>query len=615
VTGVIAASVVAPRRPTFALVSGLESGSNGVGAVRTDAVRGRSWEYGRRRVSEERNGAVNAVDTLRRVAAGEAVRDGVGGQPSVGAARSTEPLDGRERRQLDVIRRFGTVGALLLAMGSLGAGAAPVFNPVWGLPVFSLFSRMTTVSLAIAFTGVFMIVIAWLGLGRLSLPGRERMVSLPQMARTLVMWTAPLVFTVPMFSKDVYSYLAQSEIAARGLDPYTVGPAEALGNADPLTRSVPTMWRDTPSPYGPLFLVVGRGITWITGEHVVMGVAFHRLLALLGFAMIVWALPRLARRFGINPVSALWLGAANPLVLFHLVVGVHNESLAIGLMLVGIELGLRRMPRCAPGGPYPPWQQGELLWYGIGATVITLGAAVKIPAALALGFLGVMIARRRGGRWSHLFSTAAALMVIFLAVLALASLGSGLGFGWATTLNTANLIKSWMAPMTALGFGAGGLGIILGLGNHIDAAITVSRMVGTLLGPLLAAKLLLDSFRWRLRPMIGLGAALGAVLVLGSTLQPWYLLWAAIPLASAAGNTRFRTAATIVSAAFAVALPTTGTTFDGRTYQLPYAYIAATIVVIIALLVVRKYVPTRPRRAATPVGPVDAGPGAARLPG
>jgi alpha-1,6-mannosyltransferase len=546
------------------------------------------------------------MDTLLHVTADGAVREDVNGRPPVAAAGSTEPLDGRERKQLDVIRRFGTVGALLLAMGSLGAGAAPVFNPVWGLPVFSLFSRMTTVSLAIAFTGLFMVVLAWLGLGRLSLPGRERMVSLPQMARTLVMWTAPLVLTVPMFSKDVYSYLAQSEIAARGLDPYTVGPAEALGNADPLTRSVPTMWRDTPSPYGPLFLVVGRGITWITGEHVVMGVALHRVLALLGFAMIVWALPRLARRFGINPVSALWLGAANPLVLFHLVVGVHNEALAIGLMLVGIELGLRRMPRCAPGGPYPPWQQGELLWYAIGATVITMGAAVKIPAALALGFLGVMIARRRGGRWSHLFSTAAALMVIFLAVLALASLGSGLGFGWATTLNTANMIKSWMAPMTALGFGAGGLGIILGLGNHIDAAITVSRLVGTALGPLLAAKLLLDSFRWRLRPMIGLGAALGAVLVFGATVQPWYLLWAAIPLATAVGNTRFRTGATAISAAFAVALPTTGTTFDGRTYQLPYAYIAAAIVVLIALFLVRNHVPTRPRRKPAPTAIADS---------
>jgi alpha-1,6-mannosyltransferase len=207
-----------------------------------------------------------------------------------------------------------------------------------------------------------------------------------------------------------------------------------------------------------------------------------------------------------------------------------------------------------------------------------------------------MIARRWGGRWKHLLYTAGALLVIFLVVVTVISFGSGLGMGWTSTLNTATAVKSWMAPMTALGFGAGGMGVVLGLGNHIDAAINVSRMVGTLLGPLLAAKLLLDSFRWRLRPMIGLGAALGAVLVFGATVQPWYLLWAAIPLASAAGNTRFRMAATIISAAFAVALPPTGTTFDFRTYQLPYAYVGAAIVVAVAVFLVRKHVPTRPRR-------------------
>ena len=499
-----------------------------------------------------------------------------------------------------MVRRFGTVGALLLALGSLGAGAAPVFNPVFRLPVLSLFTRMPTVALAIAFTGMFMVVLAWLALGRLCWPGRERLISVPQLARTLVMWITPLVFTVPMFSKDVYSYLAQSEIAARGLDPYSVGPAGALGNDDPLTRGVPTMWRDTPSPYGPLFITVGKAINWLTGNHVVAGVVLHRVLALIGLAMIVWALPRLARRFGVEPVSALWLGAANPLVLFHLVVGVHNEALAIGLMLVGFELALRGMPKVGPEGPFPPWQRGELLWYGVGTTVITLGAAVKIPAALALGFLGVMIARRLGGRWRHLIGTATVLAVVFLTVLTATALGSGLGYGWVTTLNTANTIKSWMAPMTSLGFGAGGLGILLGLGNHIDAAITVSRLVGAVLGPLIAAKLLLDSFRWRLRPMIGLGAALGAVLVLGATVQPWYLLWAAIPLATAAGNTRFRTGATIVCALLALALPPTGNTFDGRTFVLPYTYAAAVIVVILAVLVVYRHVPRRPQRITTP---------------
>ncbi|MFC5288040.1 polyprenol phosphomannose-dependent alpha 1,6 mannosyltransferase MptB [Actinokineospora guangxiensis] len=510
-----------------------------------------------------------------------------------GAAASDEApgtaLNAAERRQLDVIRRFGTVGALLLLLGSLGAGAAPVFNPVLRLPVLSLFSRMTTVSIAVGFTGVFMLVLAWLALGRMTRSARVRVLSLPQMARTLVMWITPLVFTVPSFSRDVYSYLAQSEIAALGMDPYTQGPAQALGVEHPLTQGVPTVWRETPSPYGPLFLSLGRIVNWLTGGHVVWGVAMHRLLALVGLAMIIWALPRLARRFGVNQVGALWLGAANPLVLFHLVVGVHNESLAIGLMLVGFELALRRMPWVGPDGPFPPWQPGELLGYAVGAAVITLGAAVKIPAALALGFLGVMIARRLGGRWKHLFAVAGALMVVFGVVLTAASLGSGLGYGWVATLNTASTIKSWLAPMTALGFAAGGLGMLLGLGNHIDAAVTVSRMVGTLIGPLIAAKLLLDSFRWKLRPLTGLGVALGAVLVFGATVQPWYLLWAAIPLAAAAGDTKFRVAATGVSVVLAVVLNTTGAPFDGRTFQLPYAYIAATITTAIAVLIARKH--------------------------
>jgi alpha-1,6-mannosyltransferase len=49
-----------------------------------------------------------------------------------------------------------------------------------------------------------------------------------------------------------------------------------------------------------------------------------------------------------------------------------------------------------------------------------------------------------------------------------------------------------------------------------------------------------------------------------------------------------------------VALPPTGTTFDGRTYQLPYAYIAAAVVTTIALVLVRKYLPSRPRRQPQP---------------
>src|SRR3712207_6306876 len=158
------------------------------------------------------------------------------------------------------------------------------------------------------------------------------------------MWAVPLALAPPMFSKDVYSYLAQSAIFARGLDPYVLGAGPALGVDDPLTRTIPTIWRDTPAPYGPLFLLLGRGITALTGSDVILGVYAHRALALCGLLLILWARPRLARRCGLDPGLAMWLGAANPLVLFHLVSGIHNEALMLGLTLTGLELGLRARP-------------------------------------------------------------------------------------------------------------------------------------------------------------------------------------------------------------------------------------------------------------------------------
>ena len=153
------------------------------------------------------------------------------------AITSGAGLDPTETRQLDAVRRFGTVGALLMGLGSLGAGTAPVLgNPVVGHLVFGLFPRMPTASLAVAYTGIAMVVLAWLWLGALVKPGRARLVSRRQMDRLMLLWAAPLLVAPPMFSRDVYSYLAQSAMVNRGLDPYVLGPAEALGVDHPLVR-------------------------------------------------------------------------------------------------------------------------------------------------------------------------------------------------------------------------------------------------------------------------------------------------------------------------------------------------------------------------------------------
>jgi alpha-1,6-mannosyltransferase len=488
-------------------------------------------------------------------------------------------------------RRLGLTGTLLMGIGALGAGALPVPNPLFGLRVISLPARNATAAIAITYAGMGMLVLAWLWIGRM-LRARGAVAPAPdrhQLARTGLLWALPLALAPPMFSKDVYSYLAQSAIAARGLDPYSLGPAAALGVDDPLTRTIPTIWRDTPAPYGPLFLELGRGITALTGSDVIRGLFAHRVLALCGVALMIWALPRLARRCDLDAGLVLWLAAANPLVLFHLVSGIHNEGLMIGLMLAGAELCLRGLDRAPPhrGGLREPL-------FLAGAVVVALGASVKLPAILALGFLGMEAARRRGGRARDVAAAAAVLGAVAAAVVVALGLGSGLGFGWIGTQGTANVIRSWMSLSTDLGQLSGQVGILAGLGDHTDTVLTITRGAGGIAAAAVCVRLLLGVLHGRLDPVTGLGVGLGAVVLLGPVVHPWYLLWAAIPLAATRGMPRHRRAALAASALLAVMLPPTGSDFAFRSFQLPLAILAGIVILVVALLAVRREL----RRAA-----------------
>jgi alpha-1,6-mannosyltransferase len=317
----------------------------------------------------------------------------------VSAGWDVAPGGGRARsaRPHRIVRRLGFTGTLLMAIGALGAGALPVPNPLNGLRLLGLPGRNATLAIAITYTGL--ITWCWPGCGSARCCGPTARSPPPppgsQLARTAVLWAVPLAIAPPMFSRDVYSYLAQSAILARGLDPYTLGPAEALGIDDPLTRSIPTIWRDTPAPYGPLFLLMGRGITALTGNDIVSRRAGppgagagrpcddHLGAAPAGRPLRPGRRPRpLARR-------------GNPLVLFHLVSGIHNEALMIGFMLAGMEVGLRAGDRLL---------DRHLL---MGAALVVLGSTIKVPALLVLGFLGIAIARRRGGRIRDIAAVAA----------------------------------------------------------------------------------------------------------------------------------------------------------------------------------------------------------------
>ncbi|EGD56117.1 polyprenol phosphomannose-dependent alpha 1,6 mannosyltransferase MptB [Gordonia neofelifaecis] len=506
--------------------------------------------------------------------------------------REVGPLNRLETLRMRRIRLFGTTGSMLILIGSLGTGMLPVLqNPIVGTRILSLPSRMYSTALTISIGGAIMLVVAWVMLGRYAVgryrvevaEGRSpaRRMTRGQTDRTLLMWVAPLVIAPPLLSKDVYSYLAQSAIAYKGMDPYTYSPMRGLGVDHALTLSVPNLWKDTPAPYGPLFLWIGEQITAITGENITMAVLLHRLVAIGGVLMIVWALPRLARRCGVSSVAALWLGALNPLLILHLVGGIHNESLMIGMMLVGLEWCFQAIYGTArlrlPDRPLPS-RAGWILIAGI--AMIAASSMIKVTSMLALGFAGIALARRWGATlpalrhapirewWTRSRQSVAALaasaatMITVAGVIVIGTcLGTGLGFGWTHTLSTGGIVRSWMSMPTLLSVVAGRVGLWLGMGEQTQAILDIARPIGQLVAAVLVVRWLLACLAGRIHPIGGLGIAMASVVIFFPFVQAWYLLWAVIPLAAWATTRWFRIGTVVISGIIAVVvMPTSSDT-------------------------------------------------------
>jgi alpha-1,6-mannosyltransferase len=448
----------------------------------------------------------------------------------LGRIADRRPVDvalAQQALSLRRIRQLGFAGSCTLIVGSLFAGVLP-WQAVLQLSPSILHLRGYVIpAVACVFVGVALLLVAWWRLGTL-IHGRGRLTvagtaDLPEsttpgtrdMAVTFGCWAAPLMIAAPLFSRDVYSYIAQGAMTVQGIDSYTFGPA-ILGA--PLALDVPAIWLYTPAPYGPVFLTLAAQVSTITETSTRLGILGMRALALIGIGMLIWAVPRIARACGVNPAAALWLGVLNPLVVLHLAGDAHNDAVMLGLMASGLALALGRR-------------------YGFGVVLITLAALVKAPAALALVFLVPIWASRNGGGRSAWPRASLITAAIVGAVVVITTAVAGTGYGWVAALDTPAIAHTWTSIVTDVGYWTGLLVSSLGVGT-IDQALWWWRAAGLLAAGLVCLEMLRRHSR--LTPIVGLGIGMSAVVVLGPVMHPWYLLWAILPLAAASSEPRIR---------------------------------------------------------------------------
>ncbi len=431
-------------------------------------------------------------------------------------------------------RAVGALGSAAVAIGGLGAGALPV-SEVWAGP--GAFGREhPDAGLVCVYTGLALLLLAWWWYGRLLRAVARRRgteAALRPALTTLLLWAAPMLLAPPLFSRDVYSYLAQGVMTSAGLDVYAHGPA-VLGG--PLAAEVPAVWQHTPSPYGPLFLLAAVVVGAVAQADVVLGVLALRLVAVLGLLLLAAALPALARGCGRDPAAAVWLGALNPLVLVHLVGGAHNDALMVGLLAVGLAAAVRRRP--------------------VLATLLVVAAAmVKVPAVLGLVAVAALWATHLPGRGRGV-RAAAATGAVAAAATAVITAVAGTGYGWIGALRTPISPHNWSLT-SALGRWTA----LVTDAVRPEDAVAAWRWAGALATVVVAA--LVWAYRERLGPVHALGLVLLAVVVFGPALRPWYLVWGLVPLAAAAADPRLRRGLAALCAVLVLAVLPSGFAPEG----------------------------------------------------
>ncbi len=399
---------------------------------------------------------------------------------------------------------LGTLGSLGIVLFASRIGSTP--RP----PTYRWWLRFAAGNYDVAhvffYLSVSLLLLGWLGVGVHALGGR---LSPARAWAVLALWGGPLFLGTPVFSRDVYSYIAQGQLVRHGFNPYLVAP-RALGPG-PLLSSIASVWRDTTSPYGPLYVALSHVASALSSNSLIEQVLVFRTMELIGVALLMVALPALAGHFGADGGVAIWLGVLSPLALFSAVSSAHNDTLMLGLMAVALLLGVRGARRWA-------------------IVLFSLAATIKLPALAGVVFLSAGALRGTTSR------ERARLIVEAVAIpgLIITAVTELCGFGWTwlgpTALHIPTELRVLTTPMVSVGQLLASSLHALGLGVATSTAVTFTQHVGEVAAAVVMVLLVLHTRADNMARLFGV--ALMVIVIASPTVWPWYFLWGVTVLAT-----------------------------------------------------------------------------------
>ncbi len=291
-----------------------------------------------------------------------------------------------------------------------------------------------------------------------------------------------------VFSSDTYAYAAYGEMAARGLDPYVLVPANVHGTSIDAAR---VQWHgDFPvCVYGPAFVALARAV-WVATNAWGAGAPIAALRALAALAFL-GSIPLLARALaGVEKRTKTLILCAyglNPMALWSIAEG-HNDAFV--LLVAAVAALVLRSGRAAAAG-----------------AILGLSAAIKAPGAV--------------------FAAAFGLDALFARKETRGAIGAAAGLVLAAAISIPPLVPA--------------LGTVGSHGRYLPM-VSLQALVG--IAPAIAIALVLlvrgvwYAYRGKREGFASIGLAIVAAL---PNPYPWYALWLA-PLAIAGAPSSAATA-------------------------------------------------------------------------
>lgn len=434
------------------------------------------------------------------------------------AAWRIEPPAARRRKLVG----WGAACSGLIALASFPLGYLGYASSLWFNRLFD-FVRDSPVVAVLAgmclLVGAFGLLGCWALLGRMI--WREQGVSTAHVVRAAVAWSLPLLVALPLFSRDVFSYMAQGTLLVRGVNPYLHG-VNVFG--DWAEFGVDRLWSATITPYGAVWLSVEGAIAGAILPHSYLGALFaFRVVAVGGLALIGYFAWKIALYAEADPRKVLWAVAACPLMITSFTVSMHNDALMLALVLGGVWMALRGR-------------------HGWAWALVTLAVGVKSVAIIALPIVG-LIQVGAGASWAakaRVWVSDVGGCVLSLTAGA-AALGLGWSLAWLSGGSVPLSVGTWFAPTTIVATLAG---VVAGLAGPSGQAVTaVVKGLGTV-AAVLAGTWVLGSTR-PIPVLTRMFLAFGAVLALSPVIHPWYVMWC-LTFAAVAGLVKNRANMTVV---------------------------------------------------------------------